>query len=256
MSPQSLSTFLFSLKVNLHIFLWSEKRCFTRERSSRAWPPVQNVFINIIGSPKYNFTQAFQNNNMTQRSKFQSWGTGICFMLGERRIKRATQTHPIHSVWYCWLKLKTADAYSDLKSCGSSISGFLHKTQVALFSTFLHECQGQFSLKRHVLHLLCIPQGTGCSQRHREEGIHSHWLQWENVGHSISVWLPVLSSTCKACWGACHTINIQPVFIAIKVRKTFLTCGKMPNYNNFLGISSKDRPGTSVSEFWVATHHK
>lgn len=110
---------------------------------------------------------------MTQSTLFPSWRTGICFKLGERWIKRTSWAHPIHSVWYCWLKLKTADAYSDLKSCVSSISGLLHKAQVALLPTFFHECQDQFYLEGLVLEL-CISQGTLCSQTPMEEGIHSH----------------------------------------------------------------------------------
>lgn len=169
--------------MHLHWFLWSEKVFCKRKEfySMDTYTFVQNVCINIIHSPKNNLTQASQNNSITQSTVFWSWGTGICFMLGERRIKTASQAHPIHSVWYCWLKLKTVDACSDLK-CGSSISGLLHKAQVAFF-TFLHECQDQFYLGEHVLHLLWISWGTGCSQRHIKEGIHSHWLHWENVGY-------------------------------------------------------------------------
>lgn len=178
MSPRHSSTFFFSLKdkIHPHWFLWSEK-VFCRRKafcSMGIYAFVQNVCINIIDRPKKDCTQASQNSSVTQSSMFSSRRTGICFKLGERWIKRTSWAHPIHSVWYCWLKLKTAGAYSDLKSCVSSISGLLHKAQVALFLTFLHECQDQFYLEGLVLHLLCISKGTFCSQKPMEEGIHSH----------------------------------------------------------------------------------
>lgn len=135
---------------------------------------VQSVCIDIIGRPKKSCTQAPQKNSVTQSTVFLSQRTVICFKLGERWIKRTSWAHPIHSVWYCWLKLKTADAYSDLKSCASSISGQLHKGQRALLLTFLHECQDQVYLEGLVLDLLCPSQGTLYSQRPMDEGIHSH----------------------------------------------------------------------------------
>lgn len=132
------------------------------------------MFINIIGRPKKNCTQASHSSSVTQSAVVPSQRTGICFKLEERWIKRTSWAHPKHSVWYCWLKLQTAGAYSDLKSCVFSISGLLHKAQVALLPAFLHERQDQFYLEGPVLDLLCISQGTLCSQRPMEEGIDSH----------------------------------------------------------------------------------
>lgn len=81
-----------------------------------AYTFVQNLCTHTIHCPEKKIIQTSQDNSMTESNVVLFQGAGTCFMLGERRIKRASQAHPINSVWYCWLKPKTVYEYSDLKN--------------------------------------------------------------------------------------------------------------------------------------------
>lgn len=129
------------------------------------------------------------------------------------------------------------------------MSGLVCKAQGTFFSTFLHECQDQFSLQ--------VWEGMACT--------FSAFL-WEQAAMK-GIWrkscipnyligkvqaIKCFYSKYLSWWGACHTTNIQHVFISIHARWNFLTHRKMFSCDIFLGISLKDRCRTFL---WVLSSH-